>query len=249
MNVHYPGFAGGDRTDLRLPSSQQKLLEALQATGKAVAFVLTTGSAVAVDWAQAKLPAVLVAWYGGQRGGTGVADVLFGDSNPAGRLPVTFYKESEKLPAFDDYSMNNRTYRYFTGDPLYPFGYGLSYTTFQYSEMHLDSSSIKPNGELHVSMKVKNTGSRAGDEVVQLYVRGTDTKHERASKDLRGIERVALRPGEQRVVTFTIRPQHDLTYFDVDRKDYAVEAGRYEAQIGASSADIRLKKEFSVAGN
>ena len=249
MNVHYPGFAGGDRTDLRVPSSQEKLLEAVQATGKPVVFVLTTGSAVAVDWAQAKLPAVLVAWYGGQRGGTGVADVLFGDSNPAGRLPVTFYKESEKLPAFDDYSMNNRTYRYFTGDPLYPFGFGLSYTTFQYSEMHLDSSSIKPNGELHVSMKVKNTGSRAGDEVVQLYVRGTDTKHERASKDLRGIERVALRPGEQRVVTFTIRPQHDLTYFDVDRKDYAVEAGRYEAQIGASSADIRLKKEFSVAGN
>ncbi|HEY5810282.1 MAG TPA: glycoside hydrolase family 3 C-terminal domain-containing protein, partial [Povalibacter sp.] len=137
MRVHYPGFSGGDRTDLRLPSSQQKLLEALQASGKPVVLVLTTGSALAVDWAQQKLPAIVVAWYGGQRAGTGLADVLFGDVNPAGRLPVTFYKETEKLPAFDDYSMKNRTYRYFTGEPLYPFGHGLSYTKFEYSDVKI----------------------------------------------------------------------------------------------------------------
>ena len=115
MKVSYPGFAGGDRTDLRLPASQRKLLEALHATGKPVVLVLTTGSALAVDWAQAHLPAILVAWYPGQRGGTAVADVLFGDVSPSGRLPVTFYKESEKLPPFDDYTMQGRTYRYFDG--------------------------------------------------------------------------------------------------------------------------------------
>ncbi|HKE94924.1 MAG TPA: glycoside hydrolase family 3 C-terminal domain-containing protein, partial [Povalibacter sp.] len=247
MNVHYPGFAGGDRTDLRLPSSQQKLLEALQATGKPVVLVLTTGSALAVDWAQAKLPAILVAWYGGQRGGTGVADVLFGDANPAGRLPVTFYQESEKLPAFDDYSMKNRTYRYFTGEPLYPFGYGLSYTTFQYSDLQLSAGPAKHNGEIRVSVKVKNTGARAGDEVVQLYVSGKDTAHRRALKDLRGVERIALQPGEQKQVSFTLKPDRDLTYYDIGRKDYAVDPGKYQIQVGASSSDIRLSSEIAVA--
>ncbi len=130
MKVSYPGFAGGDRTDLRLPASQRKLLEALHATGKPVVLVLTAGSALAVDWAQAKLPAIVLAWYPGQRGGTAVADVLFGDVSPSGRLPVTFYKENEKLPPFDDYSMQGRTYRYFAGKPLYPFGHGLSYSRF-----------------------------------------------------------------------------------------------------------------------
>ena len=133
MRVSYPGFAGGDRTDLLLPQSQQKLLDALQATGKPVILVLTAGSAIAVDREQAKLPAILMAWYPGQRGGNAVADVLFGATNPGGRLPVTFYKADEKLPDFEDYSMKNRTYRYFEGQPLYPFGHGLSYTKFAYS--------------------------------------------------------------------------------------------------------------------
>jgi beta-glucosidase len=158
MKVSYPGFSGGDRTDLRLPATQQKLLEALQATGKPLVLVLTAGSALAVDWAQAHVPAILMTWYPGQRGGSAVADALFGDANPGGRLPVTFYKASEKLPAFDDYDMHGRTYRYFDGEPLYPFGYGLSYTRFEYSDLRLDRT-LRPTAEL-VTMQLKNVGSR-----------------------------------------------------------------------------------------
>lgn len=247
MKVNYPGFAGGDRTDLRLPSTQQKLLEALQATGKPVVLVLTTGSAIAVDWAQGKLPAILVAWYPGQRGGNAVADVLFGDANPAGRLPVTFYKESEKLPPFDDYSMQGRTYRYFEGTPLYAFGHGLSYTRFEYSDLKLDRATAAPNDVVKVSLKVKNTGARAGDEVVQLYLHPLDPKRPRAARELRGAERFALKPGEQRTVSFTLRPDRDLTYYDVEKQAYAVDPGKYEVQLGASSADIRLRKSFAVS--
>jgi beta-glucosidase len=159
MKVSYPGFAGGDRTDLRLPASQQKLLESLRATGKPVVLILTAGSALAIDWAKAHLPAILLAWYPGQRGGTAVADVLFGDVSPSGRLPVTFYKASEKLPPFDDYSMRGRTYRYFGGQALYPFGHGLSYSRFEYSALRLDQSRIESSGQLTASVVVKNVGS------------------------------------------------------------------------------------------
>ncbi len=205
MKVSYPGFAGGDRTDLRLPGSQRKLLEALQGTGKPIALVLTGGSALAVDWAQQRLPAILMAWYPGQRGGNAVADVLFGDVNPSGRLPVTFYKENEKLPAFDDYAMQGRTYRYFTGQPLYPFGHGLSYTTFEYSNLKLDRANVAPDGTIQASLTVKNVGSRAGEEVVQLYVAPKDSKQQWANKDLRGVKRVALKPGEVGNVSFTLK--------------------------------------------
>ncbi len=246
MTVNYPGFAGGDRTDMRLPSTQRKLLEALHATGKPVVLVLTTGSALAVDWAKQNLPAILVAWYPGQRGGNAVADVLFGDVNPAGRLPVTFYKADEKLPAFDDYAMKGRTYRYFSGEPLFPFGHGLSYTRFAYSGLRLDRSSLGPKEQVRVSLKVKNTGQRAGEEVVQLYLHPLQPKRERASKDLRGFERLNLRPGEEREVSFTFTPEISLRHYDDERKAYAVDAGAYEVQLGASSADIRLKKRFEV---
>jgi beta-glucosidase len=246
MRVSFPGFAGGDRTDLRLPASQQKLLEALQATGKPVILVLTTGSALAVDWAQAKLPAILVAWYPGQRGGTAVADVLFGAASPGGRLPVTFYKAEEKLPAFDDYSMKNRTYRYFEGQPLYPFGHGLTYTTFAYSGLKLDKRSVTASGNVQATVTVKNVGKRAGDEVVQLYLKPLDPKRTRARKELRGIERISLAPGEWRQVTFTVKPDRDLTIYDDAAHRYAVDPGRFELQIGASSADIRARTELTV---
>lgn len=248
MKVNYPGFAGGDRTDLNLPATQQKLLEALQATGKPVVLVLTAGSAIAVDWAQSKLPAIMVAWYPGQRGGNAVADVLFGDANPAGRLPVTFYKQSEKLPPFDDYSMKGRTYRYFEGQALYPFGHGLSYTRFEYSDLKLDGTDVGPGGKVKASLSVKNIGARAGDEVVQLYLHPLDPKRPRAIRELRGVERISLQPGEMRTVSFDVTPNRDLTYYDVEKKAYAVDAGRYEVQLGASSADIRLKKSFTVSG-
>jgi beta-glucosidase len=246
MKVNYPGFAGGDRTDLRLPGSQRKLLEALQGTGKPIALVLTGGSALAVDWAQQRLPAILMAWYPGQRGGNAVADVLFGDVNPSGRLPVTFYKENEKLPAFDDYAMQGRTYRYFTGQPLYPFGHGLSYTKFEYSNLKLDRVNVAPDGTIQASLTVKNVGSRPGEEVVQLYVAPKDSKQAWANKDLRGVKRVALKPGEVGNVSFTLKAANDLRHYDVNADRYAVDAGKYEVQIGASSADIRARQTFEV---
>jgi len=229
-----------------LPGSQQKLLEALYATGKPVILVLTTGSAIAVDWAKDKLPAILVAWYPGQRGGNALADVLFGDVNPAGRLPVTFYKADEKLPAFDDYSMQNRTYRYFKGQPLYAFGHGLSYTRFEYSDIKLNRAAVGSNEPVRVTLKVKNAGAKAGDEVVQLYLRPVDPKRPRAQHELRGIERISLKPGEVREVSFDVLPTRDLTYYDADKKSYAVDAGGYEVQVGASSADIRLTERMTI---
>lgn len=246
MTVNYPGFAGGDRTDTRLPETQRKLLEALHATGKPVVMVLTTGSALAVDWAKQNLPAILVAWYPGQRGGNAVADVLFGDVSPAGRLPVTFYKAGEKLPAFDDYAMRGRTYRYFEGEPLYPFGHGLSYTRFDYSGLALDRARATADQPVQVSVKVKNSGSRASDEVVQLYLQPVDPKRERARRELRGFQRIHLKPGEARDVTFTLTPARDLRTWDEQRDAYSVDPGAYEVQVGASSADIRAKKTLTV---
>jgi beta-glucosidase len=246
MKVSYPGFAGGDRTDLRLPQSQQKLLTALHATGKPVILVLTTGSAIAVDWAKDKLPAILVAWYPGQRGGTAVADVLFGAANPSGRLPVTFYKADEKLPDFADYSMKNRTYRYFEGAPLYPFGHGLSYTKFEYSGLTLDRGAVSADGAVTATVSVKNSGNRAGAEVAQLYLRPLDAKRPRALRELRGIERVELKPGESKRVTFTVKPARDVAIYDDVKKAYAVDPGRFDVEIGASSRDIRASTTLVV---
>ncbi len=249
MKVSYPGFAGGDRTDLRLPRSQRKLLEALHETGKPIVFVLTAGSALAVDWAKQNVPAILVAWYPGQRGGSAVADVLFGDVSPSGRLPVTFYKANEKLPPFDDYRMEGRTYRYFEGEPLYPFGHGLSYTKFEYSNLQLDRSQAGATDEITATVRVKNVGARTGEEVVQLYVRPMGVKQMRALKELRGIEKIALFPGEEREVSFTLTPQEHITYWDTERDRYAVAPGSYEIQIGASSADIRARAPLTISAN
>jgi beta-glucosidase len=246
MKVNYPGFAGGDRSDIRLPATQQKLLEALHATGKPVVLVLTTGSALAVDWAKANLPAILVAWYPGQRGGNAVADVLFGNANPGGRLPITFYKADTKLPAFDDYSMRGRTYRYFEGEALFPFGFGLSYSKFEYSNLKLDRSKVASDGTVRISASIKNVGAVAGDEVAQLYLHPIAPKRDRALKELRGVERISLNPGESKTVTFTIRPDRDLTIYDEGKKAYAVDPGAYEVQLGASSADIRQRSKLTV---
>jgi beta-glucosidase len=246
MTVSYPGFAGGDRTDLRLPAPQHRMLEALHATGKPVVLVLTTGSALAVDWASQNLPAIVLAWYPGQRGGNAVADVLFGDVSPAGRLPVTFYQADEKLPAFDDYAMKGRTYRYFEGEPLYPFGHGLSYTRFDYSGLTLDRGKVGANDRVQATVKVKNTGRRAGDEVVQLYLKPVDPKRERARQELRGFQRIHLKPGEERAVTFSFTPANDLRIYDPQRKAYAVDPGRYEVRVGASSADVRATETLTV---
>jgi len=246
MKVNYPGFAGGDRTDLRLPAPQRALLEALHATGKPVVMVLTGGSALAVEWAETNVPAILMSWYPGQRGGTAVGQALFGDVNPGGRLPVTFYRADQAMPAFDDYTMEGRTYRYFRGSPLYPFGHGLSYTRFDYGKLQLDAARIGNDGTLKVQVEIANTGKRAGDEVVQLYAKRLQATPGDAQQELRGFQRVHLAPGERRTVAFELQANQALRQYDEARAAYAVPTGAYEVRVGASSADIRATRRFTV---
>jgi beta-glucosidase len=246
MRVSYPGFAGGDRTEIALPGSQEKLLRALHETGKPIVLVLTTGSALAVEWAEQNLPAILLAWYPGQRGGNAVADVLFGDVSPGGRLPVTFYRSVAQLPPFTDYDMKGRTYRYFEGDPLYPFGHGLSYTRFEYSDLRVAPDAVAAGEAVTVTARVRNSGEREGDEVVQLYARAVEPKRPMPVKDLRGFARLTLKPGEERDVRFELQPADAFAYYDEARKALAVEPGEYELQVGASSGDIRLTGRVRV---
>ncbi len=213
--------------------------------GKPTVLVLLNGSALAVSWADENVPAIVEAWYPGQAAGTAIADVLFGDYNPAGRLPVTFYKSLADLPPFEDYNMAGHTYRFFEGEPLYPFGHGLSYTTFAYSNLRTDAESIPSNGEITVSLDVTNTGSRSGDEVVQLYVRYPNSDVDRPIKELKGFERISIDPGQTKSVEFKL-PARELAYWSVDRHDWVVEAKPVEIQVGASSGDIRLSREIAV---
>jgi beta-glucosidase len=198
MKVQVEGFSGGDRVRLGIPRVQEALLQRVSATGKPVVLVLLNGSAVAVNWAREHVPAIVELWYPGQAGGTALADVLFGDYNPAGRLPVTFYKSEDQLPAFDDYSMKGRTYRYFEGESLYPFGYGLSYTTFTYRNLQAPDEAWT-GSPVKVTVEVENSGKRDGEEVAQLYV-----KYPGVVRELQGFERVPLRAGEKKTVTFTV---------------------------------------------
>ena len=207
MNVPLDGFRGGDRTDISLPKPQEALLKAVVATGKPVVVVLLSGSALAVNWANDNVPAMLQAWYPGGEGGTAIADVLFGDYNPGGRLPVTFYKSVDQLPPFTDYSMQGRTYRYFKGEPLYPFGYGLSYTNFVYSNLRLAKKSVPAGEAIKVGVDVVNAGEREGDEVVQLYLTDAAATAPVPIRTLVGFDRVSLRPREKRRVSFTITPR------------------------------------------
>ena len=197
--VNMPGFLGGDRTSLDLPEPQEKLVEGAIATGKPVVVVLTSGSAVAVNQAAEHATAVLAAWYGGEEAGAAIAETLAGINNPAGRLPVTFYRSVDQLPPFTDYAMKGRTYRYFKGDPLYPFGFGLSYSSFAYSGLHAKRTSRGAE----ISAIVKNTSARDGDEVVQLYVSGGHTE-DAPIRSLRGFQRIHLRAGESRQIRFTL---------------------------------------------
>src|SRR5512133_793854 len=170
MPVDVPGFKGGDRTSIDLPQPEEVLLKAVKAAGKPLIVVLMNGSALAVNWADKNANAILEAWYAGEEGGTALAETLAGVNKPAGRLPVTFYTGVDQLPAFEDYSMQNRTYRYFTGKPLYPFGYGLSYSTFAYSNLKLAKNNVAAGDPLVVEADVNNTSKREGDEVVQVYI-------------------------------------------------------------------------------
>jgi beta-glucosidase len=194
-----PGFRGGDRTSLELPEPQEALLEAAVATGRPVIVVLTAGSAIAANGAARNAAAVLMAWYGGEEAGSAIADTLAGANNPAARLPVTFYASADQLPPFTDYAMKGRTYRYFSGTPLYPFGFGLSYSRFAYAGL---TAKRTPAGA-EIRATVKNTSARDGDEVVQLYVAGGPGDGA-PLRSLRGFERIHLKAGESRLVTFRV---------------------------------------------
>ena len=237
---------GRDRKSLDLPGSQEQLLEAVyQANPKTVA-VLMSGGPVSVKWASEHVPAILAAWYPGEEAGTALASVLFGDSNPAGRLPYTVYDSLEQIPPQDEYDVTKGfTYLYFTGKPQFAFGHGLSYTTFRYSGLRLTPLSTGTDGKVTVSLEVQNTGTRAGDEVVQLYVHEQQPSLKRPKEELRGLARVALGPHEKKLVTFALAAA-DLAFYDVTPKKFVVHPGAYDVMIGSASDDIRLRSVLHV---
>jgi beta-glucosidase len=229
MPVHEPGFLGGDRTNLQMPEPEEALVRAVAAAGKPLVVVLMNGSALAVNWEKAHADAILESWYSGEEGGAAIADTLSGRNDPAGRLPVTFYQNVHQLPSFEDYSMKGRTYRYFTGQPLWRFGYGLSYTTFKYSDLTLPKTSLEAGQPLDTSVRVTNTGKAAGDEVVQLYLAfpGVAGAPLRA---LRGFRRIHLAPGANRIVRFHLG-RRDMSMV-TEEGDIIVPHGTYVVSIG-----------------
>jgi len=248
MNVDLPGFKGGDRTSLDLPKDEQDLLKAVKATGKKLAVVLMNGSALSVNWAASNADAILDAWYPGEEGGTAIGQTLSGENNPAGRLAVTFYKGVDQLPAFEDYSMAHRTYRYFTGKPLYPFGYGLSYTKFAYGGLKLSAASLQAGSKLGVDVTVKNTGQQAGDEVAELYLSFPHMPG-MPIRALRGIKRVNLAPGESRAVHFDLSPR-DLSSV-TPAGDRKVASGAYSLAVGGGQPGTGapfVMTRFNVTG-
>ncbi|HXJ46341.1 MAG TPA: glycoside hydrolase family 3 C-terminal domain-containing protein [Candidatus Dormibacteraeota bacterium] len=257
MKVNAEGFSGGDRTSIDLPAPQEQLLERICAIGKPMILVLMNGSALGINWANANLPAILEAWYPGGQGGTAVAEAIAGDFSPAGRLPTTFFKSVEQLPPFEDYSMAKRTYRYFEGEPLYPFGFGLSYTSFSYDKPRVDSSQLSPKNSVTVSVEVRNTGPVAGDEVVELYLThaGIPGAPLRA---LKGFQRLHFTPGEQKTVSFVLRDR-DLSIVDQSGA-HRIIPGKVKVWIGGgqpvattgaprpsgASVEFNLVKEISL---
>ena len=240
MPVAYEGFKGGDRTNIEIPNVQKELIKALKGTGKPIVYVVCTGSALALNWEQENVNAILNAWYGGQAAGTAVADILFGDYNPAGRLPVTFYKNIDQVPDFEDYSMKGRTYRYMTKEPLYPFGFGLSYTNFDYKPASLSKPVIGKDEKVTLSVEVKNSGTRDGDEVVQIYLRNPNDPGA-PIKALVGFKRVTLKAGVLQKVSFVLEPKAFYSFNDNTQKQEVI-AGKYELLYGSSSADKSLQK-------
>ena len=248
MPVSQAGFLGGDRTSLDLPQPEEALVESVAAAGKPVVVVLMNGSALGVNWINQHANAVVEAWYSGEEGGAAIASTLSGKNNPAGRLPVTFYKDVSQLPNFEDYSMEGRTYRYFTGEPLYGFGYGLSYTTFSYSALTLPETSVKAGEPVEATVTVTNTGKVAGDEVAQVYLKFPDV--EGAPRiALRGFQRVRLEPGESKQVHFELK-NRDLGMVTAVGQPI-VAGGDYTMSIGGSQPGADFKGStghFHVVG-
>jgi beta-glucosidase len=248
MPVHIPGFSGGDRTDIALPAAQRALLEAVAQTGKPLVVVLLNGSALAVDWAQEHAAAIMEAWYPGQAGGAAIADVLSGDANPAGRLPVTFYKSVDQLPPFDDYKMEGRTYRYFRQKPLYGFGYGLSYSHFAYKNLRLSATHLDAGAPLRVTVDVENTSDVPGDEVAELYI--TPPAVPGAPNHwLAGFQRVHLAPHQTQQVAFDLN-MRDLSLVDA-KGNRALNAGEYKVFVGGAQpgeTPSGVEQKLTIAG-
>lgn len=239
------GFDGGDRTKLGLPRHQLELLKAVKALGKPVILVLNTGSAMAVNWAQENVEAILFVGYPGEEGGTAVADVLFGDYNPAGRLPITFYKSVDQLPDFANYDMAGRTYRYFTDEPLYPFGYGLSYTKFKYSNLQIPTE-VKAGESVKISVEVTNVGAHEGDEVVQLYLTDEKGSTPRPVRQLEGFERVNLKSGESKIVNFTIN-SYQLSMINKNGQR-TIEPGWFTIAVGGKQPGFTGYQDAETTG-
>ena len=247
MKVDVPGFKGGDRTSIDLPQEEEDLLEALGKTGKPLVIVLMNGSALAVNWAAEHSNAMLDAWYAGEEAGTAIAQTLAGVNNPAGRLPVTFYKSVDQLPPFEDYSMKDRTYRYFSGEPLYPFGFGLSYSKFAYRDLKLSTPQLQAGKSLNIELDVANVSNRDGDEVVELYLSFPKSPGV-PLRALRGFQRVHLSAGATQHVTFTLQPR-DLSHVNEDG-DHVITSGSYQVSVGGGQPGSApgVQGAFSVRG-
>jgi len=252
MHVDYDGFKGGDRTSLNLPAVQESLLKELHATGTPVVLVLTSGSALAVNWENENLAAILQLWYPGEEGGAALADVLFGDYNPAGRLPVTFYKSVDQLPPFTDYNMKGRTYRYFEGTPLFGFGYGLSYSKFNYQNLILPST-IQTGDSMIVSVDVQNIGAVPGDEVVELYIKNLSASTPVPLHALQGFRRVYLAAGEKKTVRFSLTPKQFAVINanamrEVDSGEFEIAVGGIQPGTSSPTTGV-VSARTRVAGN
>ena len=248
MPVEEPGFLGGDRTNIDMPKPEEDLVQAVAATGKPLVVVLMNGSALGVKWEKAHANAIVESWYPGEEGGSAIAATLSGKNNPAGRLPVTFYQDVQQLPNFENYSMKGRTYRYFTGEPLWPFGYGLSYTTFKYSPLTLPTATIAAGDPLDVAVTVTNTGKLAGDEVVQLYLKFPETPGA-PIRALRGFQRIHLAPGASQKVAFHLE-RRDLSMV-TDVGNIIVAQGKYTVSVGGGqpgTAAPSTSSDFQVNG-
>lgn len=233
----------GDRKTLDLPPIQEELMQAIYDTGTPVVLVLMNGSMISINWANEHIPAILESWYPGQAGGTAVANALFGLFNPGGRLPVTFYRSRSDLPPFDDYSMENRTYRYFTGDPLFGFGFGLSYTTFAYRNLQIEPETIPSGESVSVRVEVENTGQRTGDEVVQLYVQDTEASLPVPQLQLQGFVRIRLEPGEKRAVEFKVSPEQ-MSFAD-EQGQWVLEPGEFKVWVGGQQPTLRTEPQLA----
>ena len=247
--INVDGFYNGDRTRIEMPEIQQNAIKKMIDTGTPIVLVLMSGSSIALSGLEKELEAVLMTWYPGQRGGDATTSVLFGDYNPSGKLPVTFYSSTSELPDFKDYNMQSGkgfTYRYYKGEALYPFGHGLSYTNFKYSKLTTDKTNINEKETFKISFNVKNIGDYDGDEVVQVYIKDLESKLKMPIKQLRSFKRVSLNKGDEKIVEFEFKPIEDFSYYNSTEQKYMVDKGSFEIQVGSSSQDIRLKKIIYV---